>query len=310
MTNFTVIICTHNRARLLKIALDALRDGQTEQVDFDVLVVANACSDNTESLLTDYAQQWPVLSWVREPIPGKSHALNHAIKVFKTPVAVFIDDDQRAARDFPIMVQAALDSFPDVGILCGRLLPDWDGSEPDWLHDQGPYRIYPPPVAAYEAGTETRLLSREKDVLPPGGNLVIRHHVFERVGQFATELGPQGHNLLGGEDIELLHRALAAGEQIVYVPGILQYHAILPEHLTVRYLVRKSYQRTRSALRIKPRAEGGIPLYLWKKCLVYGTKVLTSLASEDRRRFYLVRLAAVVGEIQGLREAPVHRTSR
>ena len=309
MASFTVIICTHNRASLLKIALDALRDGQTERINFDVLVVANACSDSTESLLIEYVRQWPVLRWTREPTAGKSHALNHAIKIFKAPVAVFIDDDQRIAKDFPIKVQAALNNYPDIGILCGRLLPDWDGSEPDWVHDQGRYRIYPPPVAAYEAGTETRPLSREKDDLPPGGNLVIRRQVFERVGLFATELGPQGHNMLGGEDIELLNRALDVGEQIVYVPEILQYHAILPEHLTIRYLVRKSYQRTRSALRIKPRAEGGIPLYLWKKCLVYGMKVVASLASENQRRFYLVRLAAAVGEIQGSREAPVQRRS-
>ena len=223
-------------------------------------------------MLTKYAREWPDLSWVREPVPGKSHALNHAIKVIEAPVAVFVDDDQRAAKDFPIMVQKALDHFPDAGILCGRLLPDWDGSEPDWVHDQGPYRIYPPPVAAYESGTETRLLSRGKDILPPGGDVIIRRYVFERIGQFATELGPQGHNMLGGEDIELLHRALAAGEQIVYVPEILQYHAILPEHLTTRYLVRKSYQRTRSALRIKPRAKGGIPLYLGESAWYMGQK--------------------------------------
>lgn len=304
MSELTIVICTHNRADLLKRALDALRLTQETPVDFDVLVVANACSDNTETLLKEYENQWPALRWVSEPTPGKSYALNRAMELIESQTIVFVDDDQRATGNFTVAIQAALNDFPNAGIICGRLLPDWDGSEPSWVHDNGPYRIYPPPVAAYEAGSESRLLD-SGDILPPGGNLIIRSYVFKNVGRFATELGPQGHNLVGGEDSEFLHRALDAGESIAYVPNILQYHAILPEQFTVNYLMRKSFHRTRSALSIKPRSKPGIPLYMWKKLTIYALRVIASLAFPERRRFFLVRLASAAGEIQGLREAPI-----
>lgn len=45
---------------------------------------------------------------------------------------------------------------------------------------------------------------------------------------------------------------------------------------------------------------GGVPLYLYRKLVVYGLKSLLSLR-QARRRFYLVRTAAVLGEISGHR---------
>jgi hypothetical protein len=149
-----------------------------------------------------------------------------------------------------------------------------------------------------------RALSPE-ETLPGGGNLVVRQHVFETVGGFNTHLGPSGHNLGGAEDGEFLRRALAAGEELVYVPVVLQYHAVIKAHLRLPYLMRKSFQRSRAVVRIRPRSARGIPLYLLRKSLAYALGILTSVPWPDRRRFYLVRLAAVLGEIRGLLEAPM-----
>jgi hypothetical protein len=45
-----------------------------------------------------------------------------------------------------------------------------------------------------------------------------------------------------------------------------------------------------------------IPAYLWKKSALYLLKAGCSL-SLSRTRFYLVRLMAVLGEMQGIRDA-------
>jgi len=304
MIDFTVVICTHNRAELLRLTLAHLVAADSPPGGWDLLVIANACTDETETVLQDRVQRLPNLRWAKEPIPGKSNALNRAIGMLRSPAAVFIDDDHRVSTDFLVEVRRALQEWPEAEMLCGRIQPDWDGTEPEWVHEKGPYPILPRPIPAFYAGTKPRALS-QSETLPGGGNLIVRRQVFPRVGTFNPGLGPSGHDLGGAEDADFLHRALAAGERLFYVPAILQYHAVNKDHLQLKYLVRKSFQRSRASQRFRMRSDSGIPLYLWKKCLIYGLKAVSSLPLADRRRFYFVRLAAALGEMQGPREAPV-----
>ncbi len=297
--SLTVVVCSHDRADSLDRTLDALMRAEPPSVPVDILVVANACGDDTAARLRKRAQAgnpFP-LRWVEEPLPGKSHALNRALKLLASDAAAFVDDDQRVAPDFLVEACAALDRQPDAGILCGRLLPDWDGSEPAWVHDTGRWRIYPPPVASFDAGDRARELDLD-DVLPPGGDIIVRREVLERVGEFSVELGPHGHDLLGGEDIDYLRRALGQGVRLWYEPRILQYHAVEADRLRLRELLAKAFQRSRSSVRIARQGPDRIPRYMWKKIAIYLLQGLASLRM-DRRRFYLVRLAAALGELRG-----------
>ncbi|WJW74445.1 glycosyltransferase [Thiohalobacter sp. IOR34] len=308
MTDFSVVICTHDRVASLGRTLGSLRAAVRPEAAVDVLVIANACHDDSHSLLAELAHNGNgglPLRWSEEPRPGKSYALNHAIERLQSGAAVFIDDDQRVAKDFLLRVAAALEAHPETGLFCGRLLPDWDGREPAWVHDTGPWRIYPQPVACFDAGDRARELGRD-DELPPGGDIIVRRRVFDTVGGFATELGPHGHDLGGGEDIEFLRRALATGERLRYQPDIVQYHAVELHRLRTGHLLRKSFQRTRSSVRLHPRPDNRIPRYMARKLAVYAWHALFAWRWK-KRRFYLVRLAAALGEIAGMREAPLAR---
>ncbi len=194
-------------------------------------------------------------------------------------------------------VAEAAGRHPDTSIFCGRILPDWDGSEPQWVHDTGAYRIFPLPVPRYDAGDQSREIT-DNGPVPGGGNLCVRREVFDRVGGFSTELGPHGHDLGGGEDIDFVLRCLAAGERIQYVPSVRQYHYVDPERLRLGYLLRKSFQRSRSGIRSEPQRASSVPLYMWRKLATYFVLGVVSL-SWPRTRFYLVRLAAALGELRG-----------
>lgn len=135
---------------------------------------------------------------------------------------------------------------------------------------------------------------------------MVRRAVFELAGQFSTELGPHGHDLGGGEDSEWVLRAMARGVQCQYTPGMVQHHYVDTERLRMSYLLKKSYQRTRSTSRIQ--GNGSVPLYMWRKLAEYGFHSLFSL-SWARRRFFLMRVGAGLGEIQGRRESG-HRKNR
>lgn len=305
MTGLTILVCTHNRAELLQRALESINRARRPSLSVQLLVAANACTDDTVAQMHTYqsqqsARNWLPLRLIEVPTPGKSHALNEAIPLIDTELVAFVDDDHRVDENYLAAIEQAAQTWPDAGLYCGRILPDWDGAEPDWVHDEGPYRIYPLPVPRFDQGDTPREITAEAGPIPGGGNLVLRRRVFELAGQFSTELGPHGHDLGGGEDSEYVLRALSRGERCHYAPDIVQHHYVDAERLRLGYLLKKSYQRTRSTSRIH--GNGRVPIFMWRKLAEYGFHSLFSL-TWAKRRFYWVRTAAALGEVQGRHES-------
>jgi glycosyltransferase involved in cell wall biosynthesis len=307
LRTLTILICTHNRAGLLERTLASLNAAvRPAGWDVGVLVAANACTDDTHAFLERYAGgaesrgDLPV-TWFAEPTPGKSHALNSAMPRVQGDLVAFVDDDHRVDGGYLQAVCQAAESFPDADLFCGRIIPDWDGSEPAWVHDQGPYRIYPLPVPRFELGDSAREV-RADDPIPGGGNLFLRTEWLARIGPFATDMGPIGHDLGGAEDREWVMRGQRLGARLWYAPGAVQYHYVDASRLTLSYVIRKAYKRTVSTVCVDPRDDRrGVPRYLYRKLAEYAFNACTALG-QSRRRFYLVRTAAALGEIVGHRQ--------
>jgi glycosyltransferase involved in cell wall biosynthesis len=302
----TVLICTHNRAALLKRVLASLNAARRpERWDVDILVAANACSDTTPDFLAQYqevreARGWLPLQWFAEPVPGKSQALNAAMPRIDVDLTAFVDDDHRVHVDYLVEICAAAEACPGADIFCGRILPDWDGSEPAWVHDQGTYRIYPLPVPRFDLGDAPKTVMPDIAV-PGGGNLFLRTPWLHKTGPFATHMGPTGHDLGGAEDADWVLRALCLGARLRYIPAVVQYHYVDASRLTLSYLMRKAYKRTASTVGLHESVKGpAVPRYLYRKLAGYVLSALTSL-NQARRRFYLVRTAAALGEVAGHR---------
>lgn len=296
-----VLICTHNRVALLERALDFINAaGCPSGVEIRVLVAANACSDGTVAFLRalaggDRSSRYSV-HFFEEKAPGKSRALNAAIPRLSGDIIALVDDDHRVDSSYFYAIHAAANERPDATIYCGRILPDWTGREPGWVHDLSQYAIYPLPVPHYDLGQQPLTIALD-DRLPGGGNLALTRSVFERVGPFSIELGPQGHNLIGSEDLDFVRRALMVGERIAYCPEMVQYHFVEEERLTLKYLLEKGFQRSYSAALINVAPGSKVPLYLWRKLGSYALRAALSLYWPEKR-FFMVRVAAALGEIR------------
>lgn len=237
---------------------------------------------------------------------GKTYALNNAIKNANGEILAFVDDDHIVSKEYLEAVCKATSENVFYNIFCGRLLPNWDGTEPKWVHDNTEYPIRPFPFPFFDLGKTMVEIRPEKGMfLPQGGNLIIRKSVFQKIGLFSKRLGPKGHNLSGGEDIEFIKRALKNGERLLYIPEILQLHYIDRFRLTLPYLMKKAYYRSMIASQLSEvvTTQHGrhIPPYLYRQIFSRLIRAFFAIR-HDARRYYLIRLSATLGEIQGLRK--------
>ena len=133
MPSLTILICTHNRRDLLERTLQSLNAARRpEGWSVDLLVIANACTDATQAFLAGYQEQRDgrlPLRWDEEAAAGKSNALNTAMPRIEAELVAFVDDDHRVAADYLVEICRAAEAYPDADLFCGRILPDWDGSE-------------------------------------------------------------------------------------------------------------------------------------------------------------------------------------
>jgi GT2 family glycosyltransferase len=305
----TTVICTHNRLALLRRAVASIEAvAGLDGVSVDILVLANACSDGTVPWLMARSEagkgmKGPALRFVEEPALGKAHALNRLRSLPTAELIAFVDDDHRVAQGYLGSLVAAARHYPDTGLFCGRILPDWDGREPAWVHDRGPYRLYPLPVPRFDLGQKPRSIGADGP-WPGGGNLAVRRDVLQRVGSFHTGFGPVGHNLAGAEDLEWVRRALAQGERLRYVPQMVQYHYVDLDRFRLGYLMKKAFERSASMVRLNDQllSNGPMPpFYMWAKVVDRVLKLFIFGRDAARRRFYAMRLAGALGELKGYR---------
>lgn len=301
VSSLAVVVCTYNRSSSLRETLESIwTDGFVGPAAVEVLVVANRCTDDTLAQLRAFLGRFPQdrlrLRWIEEPRPGKSYALNAAIANTDQDALCFVDDDQLVEAGFIAALFAGLEAHPDDDIFCGRIWPAWDGSEPTWVHAKMPYAIPIRPFPEFDLGSGSRRLEPQER-LPSGGNITVRRRVFARVDGFKIELGPTGHNLAGGEDHEFLQRAIDAGSRIRYLPQVRQLHAIDSERTRAKYILKKSFLRSRSSFLVDPPVPGP-RWYMLRKIVSLGLRAALAL-DEDRRFYLMVRTAASVGELMG-----------
>src|SRR5580704_8772607 len=91
----TAILCTYNRSQSLARALDSLAVSiVSETIQWEVLVVDNNSSDQTETVVKSFCRRYPGrFRYLFEPQQGKSYALNAGIRDAGGDILAFLDDD-------------------------------------------------------------------------------------------------------------------------------------------------------------------------------------------------------------------------
>lgn len=213
----TVVICTYNRANLVRRCLEALDRQDISPETFAVVVVDNRSTDATRQAVERHAQTAAyALRWVMEENQGTSHARNRGARESATPWLAFLDDDVRPHGDWMRSILDFITDHPDAAMFGGPYLPDYLDPPPAWL---------PAEVGRVWHGDATVLLPHRKHFLV-GGNFMARRDIFLTLDGFDPNLGPCGDVFQYGEDTEFYRRAISLGYSVYHTPRPVVDHLV------------------------------------------------------------------------------------
>jgi glycosyltransferase involved in cell wall biosynthesis len=278
----TVVLCTYNRVRSLATALESIATQTVPQsVGWEILVVDNNSSDETRQVVEDFQRRYPKrIRYLFEPQQGLSYARNAGIRDSRSDILAFIDDDETASTDWLQNLTANLLGGEWAGA-GGRVLPQWNGSRPRWLSAKGSFALGP--LAVFDPGLEAGLMT----VPPVGANMAFRKEAFDKYGEFRTDLGRAGKNLLSNEDIELGRRLMNAGERLRYEPLAVTYHPVEETRARREYFLAWWFNKGRSdvlesGIQSSRKHVLGIPLRLFRDFVVETVRWIASFDPSQR----------------------------
>ena len=282
--NITVVVCTYNRCQSLAQALESVACSRMPaSVDWNVLVVDNNSRDQTPSVVEDYRRRYPNrFRYLFESRPGKSHALNAALRAAQADVLAFMDDDVKVDPDWLHNLTSCFRD-PQWAGAGGRILPQAEFSPPSWLDTTPRYALAP--LAMFDLGLD----AGELHEAPFGTNMAYRREMFIRHGGFRTDFGPcPSGDIQHNEDSEFGCRLLTAGERLWYAPSAVVYHATPAERITQKYFLAWWYDKSKSDVRQRElhgseSSDVGVSFTLYRRFI--GWSVRWMLSVDPARRF-------------------------
>ena len=209
----SVVVCTHNRAALLRQALDSLAAQTLARTKYEVIVVNNGSTDQTPAAVREYQadQRQCSIRLVDEAVLGLGYARNRGWQASRGEYVAFMDDDARA--DAP-WLERALDLFeksrPAPVAVGGQIRPWYVSPKPAWYKDEYEVRTW---------GQGARHLSAGESF--SGSNMMFTKNILQQLGGFDVSVGMRGTRVSMGEETVLFNKIWdRLGEQaiLLYAP--------------------------------------------------------------------------------------------
>jgi GT2 family glycosyltransferase/glycosyltransferase involved in cell wall biosynthesis len=234
----SIIVCTQNRVDEIEACVLACLALDLDANDAELIVVDNGSTDDTAAVLAILAARaGDRVRIVHEPTLGLSRARNAGAAVARGEVLSFIDDDSRPAPGWLEHLRLVF-CDPGVVIAGGPSCGLWAEGRPDGF----PAATVAPYFSILDRGDAAHDSPRPEDG-PWGNNWSARRTAVEKLGGFDVRFGAGEGGRLGGEEVLLSARAVAAElGRLRYDPGVTVGHRAPVERLTEQYVILRAFR--------------------------------------------------------------------
>lgn len=277
----SAVVCTYNRANLLRGALQSLCTQTLESSHYEVVIVDNNSTDCTLQVAQEFCLTHPNVRYTKEPRQGLSHARNKGLDVARGDYVAYIDDDCRLPREYMQVAAEVIDSVAPA-VFGGPYSAFYNSPKPVWFKDS---------YASHFQGSEARRLGATEFL--SGGNLVIQRSLAQRLGGFDPNLGMSGNRIAYGEETSLLLRIRKLMPQAViyYEPRLLVHHLVASWKMTICGALRRHFADGRFAYRVFSDGRVCNSGHLWLISETLGALILFcadavwAVTARNRRRY-------------------------
>jgi glycosyltransferase involved in cell wall biosynthesis len=226
----SAIIPTLNRCDGLRRSLESLRDQTVPADEYEIIVVDNGSTDDTQEVVAEFKDEespGAAVRFIREERLGLHFARNAGARSAQGAILAFIDDDAFAD---PRWLEGLRDGYSDdrIGCVGGKILLVWETEPPGWVRPYG--------LSCYslDLGDEVVEL-RTPGIF--GSNFSIRRSLLFQVNGFNPD--SFGDLWLGDGETGLLRKVLQTGWKVVYTPKALVWHVVPASRMTLAFLKRR-----------------------------------------------------------------------
>jgi len=231
----SIIVCTRNRADVLKIFLESL-GGQDltgiSEGDLELMIVDNASTDHTHQVVEEFKGRIFIPRYVREEQVGLSHSRNRGWREATGYYVAYLDDDSKLPEHWLTCAMHIISEYHPAG-LGGPFFAFFLSQKPDWYKDE---------YGSMKKEKSLSPLSGNESLF--GGNMILRKDLIEQAGGFDPALGMSGGKMGYGEENDLILRIRAnhPDEHILYVPDMWIYHLVAERKMTLPWNVRSRFR--------------------------------------------------------------------
>lgn len=211
----SLVICTYNRAKFIGEALDSLAKQSLAPDLFEIILVNNNCSDNTEEICLDFIAANPQLDtkYVIERQQGLSFARNRGIAEAKYDIITYIDDDAYARENFLEVIYEYMNANPNIAGVGGKVIPRYETEEPQWMN-----KYLWGFVTKVDLGEKIRAFGGK--AYPAGCNMTYFKDLLLKAGGFNNKLKWRA------DDKYINYKVREVRDEVIYLPNLIVEHTI------------------------------------------------------------------------------------
>ena len=265
----SLLVCTYNRASLLPQTIQSLLSQEFDWGDYEILVVDNACTDDTKEVVQSIQQHHAKVHYVYEPTLGVAVARNTGARRSQAKYIAYFDDDITAARD---CLQHLMGPFfqikpPPVAVM-GKVDLLWEGDRPIWFPER-----FETLLSRFDRGLEPRFLTPDEYLLTT--NVAFERNIFLRIGGIREDLSRKGRMFICSGDNEIFRRLIQSNLPVYYQPNARIQHWTPRRRQTRLWLVKRIFGEGTSQALVE---EVGKPKTRLLRRMLYDLKLCTRMA--------------------------------